>query len=573
MKGKMQINHQIVRFDEEKNVLDVVRKAGIDLPTFCYHSELSIYGACRMCMVEDERGEMLAACSTPPKEGMKVFTNTPKLQKYRKMILELLLSNHCGDCTVCEKNSKCRLQELALKLGLKSIRFQKPQEKYAIDESSIALVRNPNKCIVCGDCVRMCQEIQGVGVLGFAYRGAQIEVTPPFKKKLAEVECVNCGQCAAVCPTGAIVIKNNVDEAWEAINDVHTRIVVQIAPAVRVALGEEFGIGSGEIVTGKIVAALKKMGIDEVYDTSISADLTVMEETREFLDKVLNHKEKLPQFTSCCPAWVRLVEQKLPELKENISTCRSPQQMFGAIIKEHYTRRDAVEGKTTVMISIMPCTAKKYEANREEYRNNGVKDVDIVLTTQELARMIREAGIVFEELEPESLDMPFGLASGAGVIFGVSGGVAEAVIRRCSKEKVSNMDCVSERFTPVEGLHEVREACIAVDDKEIKIAVVNGLSNAQELIKQMKSGERKYDFIEVMACPGGCIGGAGQPISMNNHDTRNHRAKGMYKADSISQIKKSEENPIIISLYNGILKNNRHILHNPKNKKIRGVKI
>jgi NADH-quinone oxidoreductase subunit G len=569
MKKKIFINNQPVSFDKEKNVLDVVRRAGIELPTFCYHSELSIYGACRMCVVENDRGQILTSCSTPPKDGMKIFTNTPRLQKYRRMILELLLSNHCGDCTICEKNGTCKLQELALKLGLKKIRFEKPEAKFEIDDSSISLVRNPNKCIICGDCVRMCEEIQGIGVLGFAYRGAQIKVTPSFDRKLAEVACVNCGQCASVCPTGAIVIKSHVDEAWEAINQPDTRVVVQIAPAVRVALGEEFGLPPGEIVTGKIAAALKKLGVDEVYDTSVGADLTVIEETKEFLDKFLNHPDSLPLFTSCCPAWVRLVEQKFPELQENVSTCRSPQQMFGAVIKEHYKKRDAAENKKTIMISIMPCTAKKYEANREEYRNNGVKDVDIVLTTQELARMFKEAGIAFEELEPESLDMPFGLASGAGVIFGASGGVAEAVIRRCSTEKISNSNPIHEIFQPAQGLDNVKEACITVDDKKVHIAVVNGLSSVQKLIKQIKSRERKYDFIEVMACPGGCIGGAGQPVSMNG-DMKYSRTKGIYKADSISQIKKSEENPVIISLYNGILSKNRHILHHPKTKKSLG---
>ncbi len=562
MSERMQINNQMVDINGEKNILDLVRKVGIDLPTFCYHSELSVYGACRMCMAEDEKGRMIATCSAPPKDGMKVLTNTPKLQKHRRMILELLLSNHCSDCTVCEKNGKCKLQDLAAKLGLKNTRFQKPVEKYEIDDSSIALVRNPNKCIMCGDCVRMCEEIQGVGVLGFAHRGSKMEVTLPFNKKMDEVECVNCGQCAAVCPTGAIVIKNNVDDAWRAINEKNTRVVVQIAPAVRVALGEEFGEPSGDIVIGKIAAILRKMGVDEIYDTGVGADLTVMEETREFLDRVLNERENdFPLFTSCCPAWVRLVEQKLPEIKEHVSSCRSPQQMFGAVIKKHYAKMDAREEKRTVMISIMPCTAKKYEANRKEYENQGIKDVDIVLTTQELAKMIREAGLVFSEMEPESLDMPFGLASGAGIIFGVSGGVSEAVIRRCIKEKVSNETVVE--FKEVEGLPGVREAQLMIDKKVINIAAVNGLMNAQKLIQAIKSNDKKYDFVEVMACTGGCIGGAGQPVSMNGNK-RTNRTKGILKADSISQIKKSEENPVIMSLYNGILKGSRHILHNPE---------
>ncbi|MGE4282970.1 MAG: [FeFe] hydrogenase, group A [Clostridia bacterium] len=561
MKGYMLVDGQKVEFGDEKNVLDVVRKAGVELPTFCYHSELSIYGACRMCVVEDKWGGTFASCSAPPKDGMEVYTNTPKLQKHRRMILELLLSNHCRDCTVCEKNGKCKLQELAMRFGIKKVRFDSIDNHHPLDESSMSITRNPNKCILCGDCVRMCEEVQGVGVLGFAYRGSKIKVTPAFNKMLSETDCVNCGQCTAVCPTGALVVKNETNKAWKVLHDSEKRVIAQIAPAVRVALGEEFGLPAGEVVTGKLAAALRKLGFDEVYDTGMAADLTVMEETKEFIDKMNKGKNDFPLFTSCCPAWVKFAEQKLPEISEYISSCRSPQQMFGAVVKEHYRSLKKIDGRDTIIVSIMPCTAKKYEASRPEFSSNGEKDVDIVLTTQELAIMIKEAGIVFNQLESESLDMPFGLASGAGIIFGVTGGVAEAVLRRCYIQKTSKTLKEIE-FVGIRGMQGVKEASVEIDGKEIKIAVVHGLKNVQSLIEQIRAGEKKYDFVEVMACPGGCIGGAGQPLPVDSF-VKQKRVGGIYKADRTSQIKRSEENPMIMALYNGMLKDKHHLLHTP----------
>ncbi len=561
MKGYMMIDGQRVEFDGEKHVLEVVRKAGIELPTFCYHSELSIYGACRMCMVENKWGETFASCSEPPKDGMVIYTNTPRLQKHRRMILELLLSNHHRDCTVCEKNGRCKLQELAIRFGIKKVRFDNITRNLPLDTSSTSIVRDPNKCILCGDCVRMCKEVQGVGVLDFAYRGSKIQVTTAFNKQLSEVECVNCGQCAAICPTGALVVRNETEKVWKVLYNKDKRVVAQIAPAVRVALGEEFGLPPGEIVTGKIVAALRKLGFDEIYDTALAADLTVMEETREFMEKLKANKN-LPLFTSCCPAWVRFAENKFPELIGNISTCRSPQQMFGAVIKDHYSNMKDLDSRETVVVSIMPCTAKKYEAARPESYTNGVRDVDIVLTTQELAFMIKEAGIIFEELEPEALDMPFGLASGAGIIFGVTGGVAEAVLRRCYKEKTAK-NLKELEFAGVRGMEGIKEAAITIEGREIRIAVVHGLKNAERLIRVMQAGEKTYDFVEVMACPGGCIGGAGQPIATSSI-TKKLRTEGIYKADRVSQIKRSEENPMIVALYNGMLSHKHHLLHSPK---------
>ncbi len=556
--GSMTIDGQRVEFTNEKNILALVRKIGIDLPTFCYHSELSIYGACRMCMVEDQWGGTQASCSTPPKDGMVIFTNTARLKKHRKMILELILANHDRDCTVCEKNGRCKLQELAIRFGIKEVRFEEDMRKLPIDESSVSIVRNPNKCILCGDCVRMCEEVQGIGALGFAYRGAKIQVTTAFNKPISQVDCVNCGQCRTVCPTGALTIRKDMDRAWDALLDKNKRVIAQIAPAVRVALGEEFGMDAGEITMGKIVAALRKMGFDQVYDTSLGADLTVIEESAE-LKKHMENNSGLPLFTSCCPSWLKYAENKYPQLLGDISSCRSPQQMFGVVIKEQFKNSKEADGKENIVAAIMPCTAKKYEAVRPENYNNGSYDVDMVITTQELAMMIKEQGIRFNELEDEALDMPFGLASGAGVIFGVSGGVAEAVLRHCCSDKsVAGLKNIS--FTGVRGMEGVKEASADINGRAVKIAVAHGLKNADELIQAILRGEKQYDFVEVMACPGGCVGGAGQPIPQSTR-VKKLRAKGIYNADGASAIKRAEENPAVIALYNGILRGNHKLLH------------
>ena len=503
-------------------------------------------------------GGISTSCSTPPKDGMEIKTNTPKLQKHRKMIIELLLANHDRDCTTCEKNGRCKLQELAIRFGIKNVRFGERKEVLPIDNSSTSIIRNPNKCILCGDCVRVCEEVQGVGVLGFAHRGSKIQVMPAFGKALKDVDCVNCGQCRVVCPTGALIIRNETDKVWNALHNNKKRVVAQIAPAVRVAIGEEFGMAPGEVTIGKIVAALKKLGFDEVYDTSLAADLTVMEESKEFAGRLKNG-EKLPLFTSCCPAWVKYAKQKYPELDDNISSCKSPQQMFGTVIKEYYRNVAEKDGRETVLVSVMPCTAKKYEAQIPEFETEGTRDVDVVLTTQELCIMLKQAGIVFNELEPEALDMPFGLASGAGVIFGVTGGVTEAVLRRVVEDKSSN-SLKNITFVGIRGMEGIKEATIVLGEKELKIAVVNGLKNAERLVEMIKSGEKQYDFIEVMACTGGCIGGAGQPLP-GSQTVRKLRAKGIYSADKVSQIKRSEENPTVASVYDTVLKGKEHILH------------
>lgn len=559
--GSMLIDGQEVRFSDEKNLLEVIRKCGIDLPTFCYHSELSVYGACRMCMVEDKWGGTIASCSTPPKDGMEIYTNTARLKKHRKMILELLLSNHDRDCTTCEKNGRCKLQELAIRLGVKSVRFENEKKELVVDDSSVSIVRNPNKCILCGDCVRMCEEVQGVGVLGFAYRGSKIQVTTAFNKALSNVDCVNCGQCRTVCPTGALVIKKDIDRLWDVLHNKNMRVIAQIAPAVRVAIGEEFGMKAGEVTIGKIAAVMRKMGFDQIYDTALGADLTVIEESKEFISH-LESGSKLPLFTSCCPAWVKYAEQRYPQIAENISSCRSPQQMFGAVIKEQFRSMEKTDGRKNVVVAIMPCTAKKYEAIRPENFNNGEYDVDMVITTQELAMMIKELGIAFNDIDDEALDMPFGLASGAGVIFGASGGVAEAVLRHCISDK-SSLALKNLAFVGVRGMQGVKEAEAEVNGKKARIAVVHGLKNVDNLLKSIIKGEKSYDFVEVMACPGGCIGGGGQPIPQSFNDKVN-RTRGIYHADNVSAIKRSEENPAIVALYNGILSRNHEILHRNK---------
>ena len=543
-----------VEINGEKNLLELIRKVGVKMPTFCYHSELSIYGACRMCMVENQWGGLEAACSTPPKAGMEIRTNTERLRKYRKMILELLLANHCRDCTTCDNNGTCKLQDLAMRFDINDVRFPNTAEKPKIEDSSVSIVRDAHKCILCGDCVRMCNEGQNVGAIDFAHRGSKMTISTAFDIPLAESPCVGCGQCAQACPTGAIVVKNDIAKVWKALDDRGTKVTVQIAPAVRVALGRELGIAPGENAMGRIVAALRRMGFDEIYDTSTSADLTVLEESNELAKRLGEGKAELPLFSSCCPAWVRYCETRYPELMEHVSTCKSPMQMFAAVIREN----NRTSSRKCVHVAVMPCTAKKFEAVRDEFKVEGKQDVDYVLTTQELVRMIKESGIMFRDIEPEAVDMPFGTMTGAGVIFGVTGGVTEAVLRRLASDK-SNTALMSIAYTGVRGMEGVKEARVMVGEKEVRIGVVSGLKNASDLIERIKAGEH-FDFVEVMACPGGCVSGGGQPFASNME--REKRGAGLYSADKLCSIKRSEENPLMMSLYNGILKGRVHeLLH------------
>ena len=558
--GHMIIDGRKVEFTDEKNVLSVIRKAGINIPTLCYHSEVSTFGACRLCTVEDERGKTFASCSEQPRDGMVIYTNSGRVKKYRKLIVELLLAAHCRDCTTCVKSGECVLQELAHRLGVQTIRFKNTREYHELDTSSPSLVRDPNKCILCGNCVRACEELQGIGALGFAFRGTEAMVMPAFNKKIAETECVNCGQCRVYCPTGAIAIKTHMDEAWEALADPNIRVVAQIAPAVRVAVGDHYGLTKGKSVMGKIVNALHRMGFDEVYDTSFSADLTIMEESAEFLDRI-KKGEKLPLLTSCCPAWVKFITDQYKEYIPNLSTCRSPQGMLSAVIKEYFRDPEHAGGKKTVMISIMPCTAKKAEAVRPNSFTDGEQDTDIVITTTELLRMIDNFGLDFAVLEPEACDMPFGFGSGGGVIFGVTGGVTEAVLRRLTNDHSKEaMHEIAE--SGVRGEEGIKEFSVDYQGTEIKICVASGLANARKVMDQVKNGEKEYHLIEIMACRRGCIMGGGQPTRAGDR-TKSLRAKGLYNADNTTIIKKSDENPLVQELYNGLLKGKEHhLLHN-----------
>ena len=505
--GTITINGRKVEFTNERNLLTIIRKAGIDLPTLCYQPELTTFSDCRLCTVEDDRGRTFASCSEPPRDGMVIYTHTARLRKYRKMIVELLLAAHHKECTTCERCGECPLQDLANRMDITDVRFQNYKETQPIDDSSPSIVRDPNKCILCGNCVRACNELQGIGVLDFAFRGSEATVSPAFNKLLSQTNCVSCGQCRVVCTTGALNIKTHIDPVWAAIDDKDTRVVAQIAPAVRVAVGEAFGMADGQNVMGKIVAALHTMGFDEVYDTTYTADLTIMEESAEFLDRVVKG-EKLPLLTSCCPAWVKFVENQYPEFKPNVSTCRSPQQMFSAVLKDYYRDMFHAKGKKTFVVSIMPCTAKKMEAERPDAYTYGQKDTDAVITTTELIRMIQYYGLDFKNLAEEACDMPFGIGSGGGVIFGVTGGVTEAVLRRLAEgHDTATLSAIAE--CGIRGNAGIKEAIIPYNGIEVKICVVSGLANARTVLEQVKSGEKEYHLIEVMACPGGCVAGAG----------------------------------------------------------------
>ncbi len=541
------IDKKDILIENEQNLLELIRKAQIDLPTFCYHSELSVYGACRLCMVDVEGFGLVPACSTPPSSGMKVSTNTDETRQMRKMIVELLLANHSQSCPTCPKSSNCQLQALARRLGITTIRFRRQERNEPVDTSSPSLVRDPNKCVLCGDCVRVCSEVQSVGAIDFSFRGANTAVLPCFGKELDKVECVNCGQCARICPTGALTPRSEVEEVWKALHDDGKFVVAQVAPAVRVAIGEMFGLESGTTATGQIAAALRAIGFDRAFDTSFTADLTVIEESNEFIRRVQTGGS-MPQFTSCCPAWVKFVEQYYPEFINNLSTCRSPQQMFGALSKTILSEQLGVDRKDVVVVSIMPCTAKKFEAKRPEFIQNGIPDVDHVLTTQELGRMIEETGLHFKELEPEAFNMPFGFKTGAGVIFGNSGGVSEAVLRYVS-EKLTGEKRENYTFNAVRGPNAIRKANLTLDGKEFSLVVLSGLANARAVLEEIKSGDAHYDLVEVMACPGGCIGGAGQPVSINHSAVRLKRTKGIYENDRMLELHKSQENPYIEELY------------------------
>ena len=542
------INGQTVQAPKNATILEAARSAGIYIPTLCYHPELAPEGACRLCVVEASGARSLvASCVYPVAEGMVVKTNTPKVRAARKMVVELLLANHPKDCLSCQKSGDCELQKIAADLGLRKIRFEGGARKaHTIDGSNPCLVRDQEKCILCGRCIRVCRDVQGMNVYSFANRGFDTIVSTAFEQDLGNVACSYCGQCASVCPTGAIVERDDTEKVWDAINDPDKIVIVQTAPSVRVAIGEELGMEPGSIVTGKMVAALRHLGFDKVFDTDFSADLTIMEEGYEFLDRLQNGG-LLPMITSCSPGWGNMIELKYPELLDHLSTAKSPQQMFGAIAKTYYPEKAGIDPGKIVSVSVMPCTAKKAEAARPEMCDSGYRDVDIVITTRELGRMIREAGIDFKNLPEENFDSPLGTGSGAGVIFGTTGGVMEAALRTVADvlagENLPHVD-----YEEVRGMEHTREAELEIAGKKIKIAVVHTLKSAMEMLERVKNGTADYQFIEVMACPGGCIGGGGQPVPVNA-EIRKLRRKGLFDCDRANELRKSHENPEIIELY------------------------
>lgn len=558
------IDGQKIQVPKSSTVLEAALGVGIKVPTLCYHPELRPEGACRVCMVEVAGARSLvASCVYPVSEGMVVKTNTPAVREARKTVVELLLANHPQDCLSCQRNLHCELQTMAADLGIRNIRFQGEKKNYPLDAGNPSLVRDQNKCILCGRCIRACSERQGVHVYSFANRGFNTTVVPAFNQGLHQVACTYCGQCASVCPTGAIVEKDDTPAVWRALSDPDKHVVVQTAPAVRVALGEALGMEPGSIVTGKMVAALKRLGFDRVFDTDFSADLTIMEEGSELLDR-LQKGGKLPMITSCSPGWVNFIELMYPDLLGHLSTAKSPQQMFGALVKTYYAEKVNIDPKDIVSVSIMPCTAKKAEAAREEMNASGYQDVDYVLTTRELGRMIREAGIDFDGLKEAEYDAPLGIATGAGVIFGATGGVMEAALRTVS-EFVTGKPLESIEFENVRGLTGIKEAEVQVGDLKVKVGIAHSLSNARILLDKIRKGEADYHFIEIMACPGGCIGGGGQPISKDK-DIRQKRINSIYECDTCSTLRKSHENPAIKELYDTWLgkplgEKSHHLLH------------
>lgn len=567
------INGKQIQAEQGATILEAARAAGVYIPTLCYHPELRPEGACRLCMVEASGARTLvASCVYPVSEGMVVKTNTEKVREARKTVVELLLANHPKDCLCCQKSGDCELQKIAADLGLRKIRFEGGETKaHTIDCSNPSLVRDQEKCILCGRCIRICRDVQGMNVYSFAGRGFNTIVSTAFEHDLKDAACTYCGQCASVCPTGAIVEKDDTDQVWRAINDEDKVVIVQTAPSVRVALGEELGIPAGSIVTGKMVAALRSLGFDKVFDTNFSADLTIMEEGHEFLDRLQNGGV-LPMITSCSPGWVNMIELKYPELLSHLSTAKSPQQMFGAVAKTYYAEKAGIDPAKIVSVSVMPCTAKKAEAQREEMCDSGYRDVDIVITTRELGRMIREAGIDFASLPEENFDSPLGIGTGAGAIFGNTGGVMEAALRTVA-DVVSGEDLPKLEYEEVRGMEETREATVTVAGKEIKVAVVNTLGSARKMLERIKAGTADYQFIEVMACPGGCIGGGGQPVPVNR-EIRQKRREALFDCDRMSELRKSHENPEIKALYDNWLgkplgEKAHHLLHTHYSPKVR----
>ncbi|MFP4687710.1 MAG: NADH-dependent [FeFe] hydrogenase, group A6 [bacterium] len=566
----LKINDIDVTVEKGATILDAAEKLNIKIPTLCHHEDLCIAGNCRVCVVEQQGQDRLsAACATPAGEGMEIYTNSGAVREARKTVIALLLSEHNDDCLHCYKNGNCELQDLATEYTVEADNYINILgEDYTVDKSSPAIQKDDSKCIRCQRCVRTCEEIQGVSALCVANKGDEMKITTAFDKPLAYVVCTNCGQCINHCPTGALTEINYIDDVWKAIDDPEKHVVVQTAPAVRVGLGELLGYEPGERVTGKMVTALRRLGFDSVFDTNFTADLTIMEEGTELLTRlkkalVDGEDVALPQFTSCSPGWIKYVEHTAPEILDTISSCKSPQQMLGPLAKTYYADKAGIDPEDMVVVSIMPCTAKKFEAGRPEMNDSGFQDVDYVLTTREFGHMIKQAGINFMKLEDSKCDSLLGEHSGAAVIFGATGGVMEAALRT-AYEIVTGREVPFDNLniTPVRGMEGVRDAAITIEDPleewsfldgvELKVAVAHGLANAEKLVRQVEAGESPYHFIEVMACPGGCLGGGGQPIPISE-EIREKRTRAIYQEDEDLPVRKSHENPEIEHIYEDFL--------------------
>jgi iron-only hydrogenase group A len=576
------INNVSVDVSEGDTILQAAKKAGVRIPTMCHVEGLHPIGACRVCIVELEGARnLVASCAMPAAEGMKVFTNSRRVREARKTVVELLLSEHNGECQTCDRNEDCELQALAAELGIREIAYAGEKTKKRIDNTTPALMRDNGKCIKCRRCVSVCGETQMVGALFPQNRGFETVIGPAFNRDLDGVACVQCGQCAAVCPVGAITERDQIEEVYKALDNPNLHVVVETAPAIRAALGECFGYPPGTLVTGKMVAALRRLGFDAVFDTNFAADLTILEEGTELLTrlkKALVEKQEvaLPMFTSCSPGWIKFMEYFHPEMLANLSTCKSPQQMFGAVAKTYYANKLGKKPEQIIVVSVMPCTAKKFECSRPEMNDSGSRDVDIVLTTRELGKMIHAAGIEFDCLPDEKMDAPLGLSTGAADIFANTGGVMEAALRT-AYEIVTGRQLPGENLhvKPIEGLKGVKEASLKVENVKpewkflegatLNVAVANGLANAQHVIGQVKSGEKQYHFIEVMTCPGGCIGGGGQPRFTDN-SVRQARIDAIYREDESKDLRKSHDNPAVAQLYEEFLgqplgEKSHHLLH------------
>lgn len=547
----IKINNLDVSVEEGTTILDAAKKIHINIPNLCHHPDQSIKGNCRICMVQTGKDRLEAACATTVKEGMNIKTNTKLVRDIQRGVLELILANHSQDCLICVRNGSCELQDLCERFNISQNNLDdKMVESKEIDDHNPSIVRDYTKCIKCNRCVEACNNVQEVNILSRANRSTSYEIVPKFDHLLGETECVFCGQCINVCPVGAIYEKSSIDEVLSVLenDDIHT--IVQIAPAIRVSIGEEFGYEPGVVTTGKLVSSLKQLGFNNVFDTNFTADLTILEEGYELLDRINNHGV-LPMITSCSPGWINYVEGFYPELLPHLSSCKSPQQMFGALSKSYYAEKIGVHPSKIFTVSVMPCTAKKFEAQREEMNTYGNTDVDVVLTTRELAKLIKKAGINYTELEDNDFDDPFGITTGAAVIFGATGGVMEAALRTVyevvTEEQLENID-----FNFARGLEGIKEATIDLKGVNVKVGIAHGLSNAKKILEDIKNGTSDYAFVEVMACPGGCIGGGGQPISRVD-DVISKRMSGIYSTDKSSTLRKSHKNPAVIKLYEDFL--------------------